>query len=151
MTDLRALARAVLANQGSVSLFHFPKGETVKHQAREWSASDWREYFDERAGIAEHDGGLSRPQAEGAAWEATIAEWCKLNPPARISGQCAACDGALDMAGHGWRPLGDGATVHYATGLACWKDYGAKRRAAAIKALQGFGIGPPGDTTEKAA
>ena len=162
--SLRDLASATLARlEGQrrfvapVAPLHSPgnaTNATTQQRASEagsWSASDWRRYFDERAGIAEHDGGLSRPLAEGAAWEATIAEWCRLNPPAHVPGHCAACNGALDMAGQGWRPVADGATVHYASGLACWKDYGAKRRSAAIEALQGFGIEPPGDKNKDAA
>jgi hypothetical protein len=35
-----------------------------------WSAEDWQAFFDERAGIAEFDGGLSRPQAEAHAFAA---------------------------------------------------------------------------------
>jgi|GEM_PF-2694738 hypothetical protein len=32
-----------------------------------WPA-DWRENFDERAAIMEHDGGLTRDEAEVSAW-----------------------------------------------------------------------------------
>ena len=31
-----------------------------------WTAQDWRAFYDERAGIAEYDGALERPKAEGA-------------------------------------------------------------------------------------
>ena len=31
-----------------------------------WSRDDWHSYFDERAGLAEFDGGLSRDQAEAS-------------------------------------------------------------------------------------
>ncbi len=34
-----------------------------------WSAEDWRAFFDERAGIAEFDGGLSRAEAEASAFD----------------------------------------------------------------------------------
>jgi hypothetical protein len=30
-----------------------------------WDAADWQTYYDERAGIAEFDSGLPRPDAEG--------------------------------------------------------------------------------------
>ena len=33
----------------------------------DWSAEDWQVFFDERAGIAEFDGGLLRPEAESQA------------------------------------------------------------------------------------
>ena len=32
--------------------------------ARPWDPEDWQALYDERAGIAEFDGGLSRPEAE---------------------------------------------------------------------------------------
>src|SRR5262245_46750147 len=35
----------------------------------DWSAEDWRARFDERAGFFEHDGGLTRVQAERQAFE----------------------------------------------------------------------------------
>lgn len=45
-----------------------------------WSAEDWQAHFDERAGIAEFDGGLPRPEAETRAFAACIAEWLDHNP-----------------------------------------------------------------------
>lgn len=43
-----------------------------------WSAGDWHAFFDERAGIAEFDGALSRPSAEDRAFICCVVEW--LNP-----------------------------------------------------------------------
>ncbi len=40
-----------------------------------WTPEDWRAFFDERAGIAEHDGGLSRDDAERQAFECCVMEW----------------------------------------------------------------------------
>src|SRR5262245_29853834 len=45
-----------------------------------WSAEDWHVFFDERAGIAEFDGGLSRAEAEAQALACCIAEWLNRNP-----------------------------------------------------------------------
>ena len=51
-----------------------------------WSGEDWRAFFDERAGIAEFDGGLPRAEAEGGQGG--------LGPPAlprradRLPGRC---------------------------------------------------------------
>src|SRR4051794_39361528 len=41
----------------------------------EWTAENWRAFFDERAVTAELDGRLSRPQAEARAFACCIAEW----------------------------------------------------------------------------
>ena len=40
-----------------------------------WSAEDWRAFFDERAGIAEFDGGLPRAAAEALAFDCCVVEW----------------------------------------------------------------------------
>src|SRR4029453_17284667 len=40
-----------------------------------WSAEDWQAFFDERAGIAEYDGGRSRQEAEALAFEHCVLEW----------------------------------------------------------------------------
>lgn len=172
--DLKALARAVLDRQRqagracptvpspgiwdtgqrrptSVPLSHRLGRGTRDSAPRPWDGDDWREYFEERAAIAEHDGKLPRHRAEGAAWESTIAEWCRRNPPRLTPGLCAACGASLDLTGHGWRPLGDGATVHYVEGLACWRGYGAQRRAAAVEALNSHGIKSPSQGDEEVA
>ena len=40
-----------------------------------WLAEDWQAFFDERAGIAKFDGGLTRLVADAESWKGTIAEW----------------------------------------------------------------------------
>jgi hypothetical protein len=43
-----------------------------------WSGEDWRAYFDERAGIAEYDGMLSRQKAEALAFGCCVLKWLEL-------------------------------------------------------------------------
>src|SRR4051794_21961264 len=45
-----------------------------------WSSEDWQAFFDERAGIAEFDGGLPSMQAEVQAFNCCVAEWLNHNP-----------------------------------------------------------------------
>src|SRR4051812_37808217 len=45
-----------------------------------WSTEDWQAFFDERAGIAEFDGGLSRGSAEARAFDCCVAEWLTAIP-----------------------------------------------------------------------
>jgi hypothetical protein len=45
-----------------------------------WSADDWQAFFDERAGIMEFDGRLSRTEAEAQALACCIVEWLNRNP-----------------------------------------------------------------------
>ena len=58
-----------------------------------WSPQDWRVFFDERAGIAESDGGLSRAEAEASAYAHCLAEWLNRNPMRSPSGRCFGCGG----------------------------------------------------------
>ena len=45
-----------------------------------WSAADWQVFFDERASIAEFDGGLSRADAEAQAFGCCVIEWLDRHP-----------------------------------------------------------------------
>ncbi len=60
---------------GSDAKIEFPP--TIGHD----HAEDWRALFDERAGIAEHNGGLARADAERRAFECCVMEWLWRNPP----------------------------------------------------------------------
>lgn len=62
-----------------------------------WSGEDWREYFDERAGIAEFDGGLPRAQAEARAFSCCVGEWLHRNPTRSPSGRCDHCGQSKGM------------------------------------------------------
>ena len=55
-----------------------------------WSAGEWQAFFDERAGITEFDGGLSRARAEGRALEWCLAEWLIRNPAYSSPNGCSA-------------------------------------------------------------
>lgn len=52
-----------------------------------WSAEDWLAFFDERAAIAEFDGGLSRASAEASAFACCVAKWFNRNPARSPSGR----------------------------------------------------------------
>ena len=49
-----------------------------------WSAEDWHVYFDKRAGIAEFDGGLPRPEAEAQAFACCVSEVSAASAPSDI-------------------------------------------------------------------
>jgi hypothetical protein len=50
------------------------------NKGRGWSREDWQVFFEERAGIAEFDGGLPRLEAEARAFTCCVAEWLNRNP-----------------------------------------------------------------------
>src|SRR5271155_3624252 len=100
-----------------------------------WSAEDWQVFFEERAGIAEFEGGLARPKAEVRAFDCCIVEWLRRNfvrsPPER----CLACGGGDHpydaLLPHGFEPTGH-AWLH----LRCCPAWRAARRAEAVAALE---------------
>jgi hypothetical protein len=107
-----------------------------------WSAEDWRVFFDERAGIAEFDGGLLRTEAEARAFESCIIEWLNRNPASSPPGRCAWCGHAearnADVLPFGAEP-GSYVWLH----AECWGAWYAARRAHALKALTLIGVGSP--------
>jgi hypothetical protein len=108
-----------------------------------WSAEDWQVFFDERAGIAEFDAGLSRGQAEACAFAWCTAEWLKRNPMRSPPGRCLGCgcgdqahdqvlrNGVVESTGHVW--------LH----SRCWPDWYAGKKAEAVAALEAIGIAVP--------
>ncbi len=104
----------------------------------DWTGTDWQAFFDERAEIAEHDGGLSRDDAETRAFECTVVVWLNRHPaPGNGPDQCAQCGGAttpgkalpfLNGHGHVW--------LH----ADCHAPWMEQRRADAVAALQETGI-----------
>ncbi len=107
-----------------------------------WTAEDWRAHFDERAAIAEHDGGLPRPEAERRAFEACVVEWLNGNHIRSSPHRCCWCGGTerddvllpfgVESAGHAW--------VH----SRCWRAWHEARRAVAVADLTAIGIAPAG-------
>lgn len=103
-----------------------------------WGAEDWRAFYEERAAIAEHDGGQSRAEAEETAYECCVIEWMNRNPAPSEPGSCAWCgeDEGPDSiivafgtedAGHAW--------LH----SHCWADWHEHRREEAVHALAAMG------------
>ena len=108
-----------------------------------WSGEDWREFFDERAGIAEFDGGLPRDQAEARAFSCCVGEWLQRNPARSPSGRCDLCGKSKGMLlpnltgysvkdpGHTW--------LHQE----CSRAWHQAHRAKAVSALVTMGISIP--------
>jgi len=97
----------------------------------------WRDLFEERAAIRQHDGRHSRAEAERLAWEELEHYWHRLFAE-RISPElCAGCLQQIDPAQG--LALDDGCAVH----LACVARYGRRWRQAAAAALGVLGLQPP--------
>jgi hypothetical protein len=112
---------------------------TPKPRSAIWDREDWRGFFDEAAGIAEFDNGMSRREAESFAFETCVTEWLDRNLKALPPGRCAACcrvaqpDDAL-------LPFGTKRNGHVWLHGRCWPRWHAARTAEAIAALARFGI-----------
>lgn len=104
-----------------------------------WSAEDWRVFFDERAAIAEFDGGLPRPEAEARAFECCVVEWLNRSFEGSPPGRCLACGGG-DLAYDALLPHGTDATGHAWLHSGCWPAWYAGRKAEAVAALAMMGI-----------
>ena len=155
--SLKALAARVLENaREPVPLSHALEtgtvGQAVARSPRApsrytWDAEDWHAFLDERAGIAEHDGGLKRADAERQAFECCISEWHWRNPPlASGPERCAHCSKPLAGPGRDGLPFltGDGGHTWLHSG--CHGDWMDQRRAEAVTALEGLGLTPPEST-----
>ena len=107
-----------------------------------WAPDDWQAFFDERAGIAEFDGGLPRPEAEARAFACCVVEWLNRNsvhlPPGRGL-RCGGGDHAHDpLLPRGIEPTGP-AYLH----SRCSPAWHARRKADAIAAVGAMAIELP--------
>jgi hypothetical protein len=106
-----------------------------------WSAEDWRLYFEERAAIAEFDGGLPRAKAEAQAFECCIDEWLNRNPTPSAPGRCAWCgrsESHAPVVPFGTEPE---TWLH----RECWSAWRKMRPFQAQEALNRMGIGDLSD------
>ena len=109
-----------------------------------WNAEDWQVYFDERAGIAEFDGGLSRAEAEAQAFACCVSEWMNRNPQTSSPGRCLAC-GGNDSINDPLLPFGTDTYGHTWLHSCCWDGWFKSRRKEAASALMAMGLEKPAD------
>ncbi len=113
-----------------------------------WSAADWQAFFDERAGIAEFDGGMSRAAAERQAFECCVVEWLNRNPEPSHPGRCAHCG---EPGGSACAVIPFGTETHGHTWLHphCWSAWHQRRQQQARETLEKVGLAPPANTEAK--
>ena len=118
-------------------------GVAPLHTERDsWSGEDWRAFFDERAAIAEFDGGLPRQQAEVRAFTCCVAEWLNRNPVRSPPDRCLRC-GEAEQGHDPLLPLGTESTGHAWLHSRCWSGWHAARQAEATDALKAMAIATP--------
>jgi hypothetical protein len=99
-----------------------------------WSSEDWLAFFDERAGIAEFDGGLQRAAAEARAFECCVVEWLNRNPVRSPPDRCRGCGGSQE-ADDKLLPYGTEPTGHAWLHSRCWGAWHANRKTEAVAVL----------------
>ena len=104
---------------------------------RAWTAEDWQVFFNERAGIAEFDGGQNRVDAEAIAFECCIVEWLDHHPEYSHPDRCAWC-GVPYRDGNAVVPFGVDSQGHTWLHPECWSDWCQDRRERAQRALKGM-------------
>lgn len=144
---LKALATAILQRdtswdsggtslQKSVPIIKPIVGQFPMH----WDASDWQEYYDERAGVAEHCSGMPREKAEKQAYEACVVRWLNTNPEKQINDSiCPHCHTPNGAIGLSSMPVLNG-SGHVWLHRDCHASWMAQRRLRAIETLEKLGI-----------
>jgi hypothetical protein len=136
----------------SLPLDHSPSVASVasvaggKPDCGNWDEEDWRAFFDERAAMAEFDGGQSREEAEALAHACCVAEWLNRNPVRSSSSHCLQC-GCGEHLGRPLLPFGGDALGHAWLHADCWEEWRASRQAEARSELAALGIFEPGGET----
>ena len=135
-------SKATTWNLRPLDLLSLHKADILRLLSRAgdgWSPKDWQVFFDERAAIAEFDGGLSRAEAKERAYACCVVEWLNRNPTTSTPGRWLACGGGeepcdpllpfgTDTIGHAW--------VH----RACWPTWYRAREVEASSRLACMGI-----------
>jgi hypothetical protein len=99
-----------------------------------WTPQSWREFFGERAGIAEFDWGSSKVDAEAQAFAACIDEWLRQNPVHSPSDRCSHC-GAGARSGDPLLPFGASIGTDALCHSKCGRAWHLARQAEAITAI----------------
>ena len=116
----------------------------LRPSADDWAAEDWQAFFDERAGIAEFDGGLPRSQAKARAYACCVAERLNRNFVGSPPGRCLGC-GTGDHAHEPLIPFGIDPAARVWLHSRCWPAWHAGRKAEAVLDLAAMGITAPGE------
>jgi hypothetical protein len=104
-----------------------------------WSPEDWQVFFDERAAIAEFDGGLPRAEAEARAYACCVVEWLNRNVPPSMPGRCLGCGGG-ERSSDPLLPFGTDTSGHTWLHPACWPTWCQAREAEAVAVLAAMNI-----------
>ena len=123
---------------------HKPGIVVLLRPDRSWTAEDWRALYDERAGIAEIDGGYRAVRRKRRPSSSCVIEWLSRNHDCSLPGRCVGWGGA-QVSGHPVVPFGVEPGSHAWLHAKCWAAWHARRKAMAVAALASMGIEAPAD------
>ena len=107
-----------------------------------WEPEDYQAYFDERAAIAEFDGGLPRVEAEARAFDCCVAEWLLRNPIHSPPDRCLEC-GKSAKADNPLLATGVVGAREAWLHCECVPSWHSARKATAVTALNAMNITAP--------
>lgn len=151
INEVRAAGGNVIFRDGKLRLTApAPLPQTIIDRVREakpillaalrpaWDATDWQVFYDERAGIAEHDGKQPRDEAERMAYEHCIVRWLHQNPTQHDDDNvCPYCLKSTDRTS---KPVLNGRGGHVWIHDGCHEPYIAHRRQDAVAELKAMEI-----------
>ena len=145
--DALVLMAASPAPPEMIDAFSRHKAEVIDFLRRDrcdWSTDDWQAFFEERAAIAEFDGGFSHREAEARAFGCCFVEWLNRNPVRSAPSRCCWCGGE-EREGNALLPIGTERAGHAWMHNRCWQPWRDHRRAQAVDFLRALGIAAPSD------
>ena len=115
--------------------------EHLTHRPRQWTGEDFRDFYEERAGVLEYDGKLSRPEAERQAFEGTLIQWINVTAPPNLDDDhCAQCGAPVGRIGNDAVPVLAGGGGHVWLHHGCHTAWMARRKREAAETLRAMGI-----------
>jgi len=109
-----------------------------------WTPQDWKAFLEERAAIAEFDGGFPRQEAEARAFGACVVEWLNRNPVRSAPDRCCWC-GRAERSADVLLPFGVAPTGQAWLHSGCLQPWREHRQAQAVDFLQALGIAAPSE------
>ena len=122
------------------------KAEIIQLLSRpkvDWGSTDWKEYFEERASVAQFCGKMSPEDAEMSAFNSCVAEWLRKNPTRSDNRSCAECRQSTGLLIPYATDLSSSNLGHTWLHQVCAYAWHQARREFSIRCLREMGITPP--------
>lgn len=122
------------------------KAEIIQYLSRsqvDWRSTDWREFFEERASVAQFCGKMSPEDAELSAFDSCVTEWLRKHPTRSDNRCCPECRQSTGLLIPYVTDLSSSNPGHTWLHQACANAWHQARRELSIRCLREMGIRPP--------